>query len=93
MCAQGRRDGATITRKVTCFAVPQWGAEHLGKKVQAPLWHVDESKVSRLLSCKFYGRAGPEAIRMDNLKTSDYPLVDWKGRLLSPTHLDEFKPT
>ena len=30
---------------------------------------------------------------MDDLKTSDYPLVGWRGRLLSPAHLDEFKPS
>ncbi|GFY85526.1 pentatricopeptide repeat (PPR) superfamily protein [Actinidia rufa] len=42
---------------------------------------------------KSYGEAGPEAVRMDNLKTSDYPLVGWKGRLLSLAHLDESKPT
>ncbi|GFZ02553.1 hypothetical protein Acr_15g0011610 [Actinidia rufa] len=41
---------------------------------------------------KSYGRAGPEAIRMDNLKTSDYPLMGWRGRLLSLAHLDESKP-
>ncbi|GFZ12588.1 hypothetical protein Acr_23g0009730 [Actinidia rufa] len=44
LCAQGRRDGATTTRKVTYFAAhsvgvcgaPQWGgAGHLGEKVQA----------------------------------------------------------
>ncbi|GFZ16178.1 hypothetical protein Acr_25g0005870 [Actinidia rufa] len=40
-----------------------------------------------------YGRAGSEAVRKDNLKTSDYPLVGWRGRLLSPAHLDESKPT
>ncbi|GFY84485.1 double Clp-N motif-containing P-loop nucleoside triphosphate hydrolases superfamily protein [Actinidia rufa] len=43
-CAQGRRDGATTTRKVTYFTAhpgggwgaPQWGgARHLGEKVQA----------------------------------------------------------
>ena len=40
-----------------------------------------------------YGGAGSEAVRKDNLKTSDYPPVGWRGRLLSPAHLDEFKPT
>ncbi|GFY85861.1 hypothetical protein Acr_04g0005990 [Actinidia rufa] len=39
------------------------------------------------------GEARSEAIKKDNLKTSDYPLVGWMGRLLSPTHLDESKPT
>ncbi|GFS45616.1 similar to TRICHOME BIREFRINGENCE-LIKE 37 [Actinidia rufa] len=43
LCAQGRRDGATTTRKVTYFAAhpdggcgaPQWGVQgHLGEKVQ-----------------------------------------------------------
>ncbi|GFZ21721.1 hypothetical protein Acr_29g0008830 [Actinidia rufa] len=42
---------------------------------------------------KSYGRAGSEAIMMDNLKTSDNPPVGWRGRLLSPAHLDESKPT
>ncbi|GFS39388.1 hypothetical protein Acr_00g0062660 [Actinidia rufa] len=82
LCAQGRRDGATTTRKVTYFAAhpgggwgaPQWGgAGHLGEKS--------------------YGGAGSEVVRKDNLKTSDYPPVGWRGRLLSPTHLDESKPT
>ncbi|GFZ19436.1 hypothetical protein Acr_28g0001410 [Actinidia rufa] len=40
---------------------------------------------------KSYGGTGPEAVKMDNLKTSDYPPVGWRGRLLSPTHLDESK--
>ncbi|GFZ21899.1 hypothetical protein Acr_29g0010610 [Actinidia rufa] len=40
-----------------------------------------------------YGRAGSEAVRMDNLKTSDYPLVGWRGRLLNPAHLDKSKST
>ncbi|GFZ05422.1 hypothetical protein Acr_17g0009940 [Actinidia rufa] len=43
LCAQGRRDGATTTRKVTYFAAhpggggcaPVGGAGHLGEKVQA----------------------------------------------------------
>ncbi|GFZ16423.1 hypothetical protein Acr_25g0008320 [Actinidia rufa] len=39
-----------------------------------------------------YGGAGSEAVRKDNLKTSDYPPVGWRGRLLSPAHLDESKP-
>ncbi|PSS36298.1 Proline-rich protein [Actinidia chinensis var. chinensis] len=58
---------------------------HLGEKVQA-------------LRCggaytSSYGGAGSEAVRKDNLKTSDYPPVGWRGRLLSPAHLDESKPT
>ncbi|GFY81646.1 chitinase family protein [Actinidia rufa] len=40
-----------------------------------------------------YGGAGSEAVRKDNLKTSDYPLVGWRGRLLNPAYLDESKPT
>ncbi|GFZ08325.1 hypothetical protein Acr_20g0001330 [Actinidia rufa] len=40
-----------------------------------------------------YGGAGSEVVRKDNLKTSDYPPVGWRGRLLSPAHLDESKPT
>ncbi|GFZ14339.1 hypothetical protein Acr_24g0005290 [Actinidia rufa] len=74
LCAQGRRDGATTTRKVTYFAAhPGGGAGHLGEKS--------------------YGGAGSEAVRKDNLKTSDYPPVGWRGRLLSPAHLDESKLT
>ncbi|GFY91014.1 hypothetical protein Acr_07g0012100 [Actinidia rufa] len=42
---------------------------------------------------KYYGGAGPETVKIDNLKISDYPLVGWRGRLLSQAHLDEFKPT
>ncbi|GFY80781.1 hypothetical protein Acr_01g0005900 [Actinidia rufa] len=37
--------------------------------------------------------AKSEVVRKDNLKTSDYPPVGWRGRLLSPAHLDESKPT
>ncbi|GFY81240.1 hypothetical protein Acr_01g0010490 [Actinidia rufa] len=40
-----------------------------------------------------YGGAGSEVVRKDNLKTSNYPPVDWRGRLLSPAHLDESKLT
>ena len=40
-----------------------------------------------------YGGAESEAVRNDNLKISDYPPVGWRGRLLSPAHLDESKPT
>ncbi|GFZ06609.1 hypothetical protein Acr_18g0007790 [Actinidia rufa] len=47
----------------------------------------------RALGEKSYGGAGSEAVRKDNLKTSNYPPVDWRGRLLSPAHLDESKPT
>ncbi|GFY81482.1 hypothetical protein Acr_01g0012910 [Actinidia rufa] len=42
---------------------------------------------------KSYGGAGSEAVRMDNLKISDYTPVGWRGRLLSLAHLDESKPT
>ncbi|GFY90403.1 hypothetical protein Acr_07g0006000 [Actinidia rufa] len=40
-----------------------------------------------------YGGDGSEAVRKDYLKISDYPPVGWRGRLLSPAHLDESKPT
>ncbi|GFZ06477.1 hypothetical protein Acr_18g0006470 [Actinidia rufa] len=40
---------------------------------------------------KFYGGAGSKTVRKDNLKTSDYPPVGWRERLLSPAHLDESK--
>ncbi|GFS30789.1 hypothetical protein Acr_00g0014080 [Actinidia rufa] len=40
-----------------------------------------------------YGGAGSEVVRKDNLKTSDYPPVGWRGRLLSPAHLNESKTT
>ncbi|GFZ06992.1 hypothetical protein Acr_18g0011620 [Actinidia rufa] len=53
------------------------------------LWDMNES----LARHESYEGAGPEAIRMDNLKTLDYLPVGWKGRLLSPVHLDESKPT
>ncbi|GFY87450.1 hypothetical protein Acr_05g0010890 [Actinidia rufa] len=42
---------------------------------------------------KCYEGAGSEVLRKDNLKISDYPPVGWRGRLLSPAHLDESKPT
>ncbi|GFS44986.1 hypothetical protein Acr_00g0093400 [Actinidia rufa] len=40
---------------------------------------------------KSYRGTGSEAVKKDNLKISDYPPVGWRGRLLSPTHLDESK--
>ncbi|GFS42175.1 hypothetical protein Acr_00g0078350 [Actinidia rufa] len=79
---QGRRDGATTTRKVTYFAA------HSGGVCGAPQWGV-----AGHLGEKSYGGAGSEAVRKDNLKTSDYPPVGWRGRLLRPAHLDESKPT
>ncbi|GFZ03533.1 hypothetical protein Acr_16g0001570 [Actinidia rufa] len=42
---------------------------------------------------KSYGGAGPEAVRMDNLKTSDYPPMGWRGRLLKFSHLVKSKPS
>ncbi|GFS35513.1 Zim17-type zinc finger protein [Actinidia rufa] len=79
LCAQGRRDGATTTRKVTYFAA------HPGGGCGAPRWGC---RTPRLM-----GKLDQKIVRKDNLKTSDYPLVGWKGRLLSPAHLDESKPT
>ncbi|GFY99659.1 hypothetical protein Acr_13g0010590 [Actinidia rufa] len=55
-------------------------AAHPGGGCEAPRWGS-------------YGGAGSEVVRNDNLKTSDYPPVGWRGRLLSPAHLDESKPT
>ncbi|GFS41892.1 hypothetical protein Acr_00g0076890 [Actinidia rufa] len=78
LCAQGRRDGATTTRKVTYFAAHPGGGWGWG----APQWGVQGTS-----------GAGSEVVRKDNLKTSDYPPVGWRGRLLSPAHLDESKPT
>ncbi|GFS38384.1 ADP/ATP carrier 2 [Actinidia rufa] len=79
LCAQGRRDGATTTRKVTTLRHTPVGV------CGAPRWGVQ--------STSSYGGAGSEVVRKDNLKTSDYPPVGWRGRLLSPAHLDESKPT
>ncbi|GFY96097.1 hypothetical protein Acr_11g0004030 [Actinidia rufa] len=77
---RGRRDEATTTRKVMYFAAhPDGGCKY------TPM---GECKVPRS-----YGRAGSEAVKMDNLKISDYPPVGWRGRLLSPAQLNEFKPT
>ncbi|GFS43265.1 hypothetical protein Acr_00g0084450 [Actinidia rufa] len=61
------------------------GAVHLGEKVQAP--QCGGAYTSS------YGGVRSEAVKKDNLKTSDYPLVGWRGRLLSPAHLDESKRT
>ncbi|GFY80399.1 hypothetical protein Acr_01g0002080 [Actinidia rufa] len=82
----GRRDGATTTRKVMYFEAHPGGGGRWG--AGAPQWggagHLGE---------KSYGGAGSEAVRKDNLKTLDYPPVGRRGRLLSPAHLDESKPT
>ncbi|GFZ06538.1 hypothetical protein Acr_18g0007080 [Actinidia rufa] len=58
LCAQRRRDGATTTRKVTYFAA------HPGGVWCAPVGVQGTSS---------YEGAGSEAVRKDNLKTSDYP--------------------
>ncbi|GFY94824.1 hypothetical protein Acr_10g0002090 [Actinidia rufa] len=82
LCAQGQRDGVTTTRKVTYFAA------HPGGGVRHPS--------GGLQGTSSYGGAGSEAVRKDrkdNLKISNYPPVGWRGRLLSPVHLDESKPT
>ncbi|GFZ09180.1 cytochrome P450, family 716, subfamily A, polypeptide 1 [Actinidia rufa] len=73
-----RKDGATTTRKVTYFAAHPGGGWGTPVGVQGT---------------SSYGEAGSEVVRKDNLKTSDYPPVGWRGRLLSPAHLDESKPT
>ncbi|GFS38035.1 hypothetical protein Acr_00g0055260 [Actinidia rufa] len=59
-----------------------------GSEVRAPQWGVEGTSMRRS-----YRGARLEAVRMDNLKTSDYPPMGWRGRLLSPAHLDEFKPS
>ncbi|GFZ10573.1 hypothetical protein Acr_21g0011720 [Actinidia rufa] len=74
----GEMEPDKLAKYVTLRHIPVGGVGHFGVEVQ---------------TLRSYGRAGPEAIRMENLKTSDYPLGGWKGRLLSPAHLDEFKPT
>ncbi|GFY90931.1 hypothetical protein Acr_07g0011270 [Actinidia rufa] len=105
LCAHGRIDGATTTHKVTYFAAhpgggcgaPRWeGAGtsvwrciHFGGKWNSPLMRLGISDAV----LQSYGGAGSEVVRKDNLKTSDYPPVGWRGRLLSPAHLDESKPT
>ncbi|GFZ00623.1 hypothetical protein Acr_14g0002580 [Actinidia rufa] len=77
---------------ILCRA-PRWGgAGHLSEKVQALRFGsaftsmevelpVDEGNVSRILSCRFYKRAGSEVVGKDNLKTTDYPPMGWRGRL------------
>ncbi|GFS33426.1 hypothetical protein Acr_00g0028390 [Actinidia rufa] len=88
LCAQGRRDGATTTRKVTYFAAahPVGGVVRPGGGCKAP-WYLE------CCLAVLWGAAGSEVVRKDNLKISDYPPVGWRGRLLSPAHLDESKPT
>ncbi|GFZ08920.1 hypothetical protein Acr_20g0007280 [Actinidia rufa] len=66
-----------------------WRCIHFGGKWSSPLMRLGISDAV----LQSYGGAGLEAVRKDNLKTSDYPLVGWRGRLLSPAHLDESKPT
>ncbi|GFS36790.1 hypothetical protein Acr_00g0048070 [Actinidia rufa] len=48
---------------------------------------VEGDNVSRILSCRSYRRAGSEVVGMDNLKTTDYPPMGWRGRLLDPAQL------
>ncbi|GFZ11293.1 heat shock protein 18.2 [Actinidia rufa] len=81
-------NGATTTRKVTYFAA------HPGGGCGAPQWGVCvQGAPCSDAVLKSDGGAGSEVVRKDNLKTSDYPPVGWRGRLLSPAHLDESKPT
>ncbi|GFZ01250.1 major Facilitator Superfamily with SPX (SYG1/Pho81/XPR1) domain-containing protein [Actinidia rufa] len=80
LCTQGRRDGVTTTCKATYFAAhPGGGAGHLSEKVQAlrfgsafTSWEVDcplkRGNESRILSCRSYRRAGPEVVRIDDLR-------------------------
>ncbi|GFZ18900.1 hypothetical protein Acr_27g0006390 [Actinidia rufa] len=67
------------------------GARHLSEKVQAlqsgSALPINEGKISRMQSCRSYGRAGSEVVRKDNLKTSDYPPMGWRGRLLDPAQV------
>ncbi|GFZ18791.1 hypothetical protein Acr_27g0005300 [Actinidia rufa] len=58
----------------------------------APRWGVRCAPVG-VQGTSSYGGARSEVVRKDNLKTSDYPPVGWRGRLLSPAYLDESKPT
>ena len=95
MCAQGRIDGATAIRKVTYFAAHPggvgvgvqgtsvWRCIHFDRKLSNPLMR---GKISRMLSCRSYGGAGP-VVMMDNLKTSNYPPMDWNERLLKSSPL------
>ncbi|GFY95176.1 hypothetical protein Acr_10g0005610 [Actinidia rufa] len=58
---------------VLCRA-PRWGgAGHLSEKVQA---------------LRSYGGAGSEVVGMDNLKTTDYPPMGWRGRLLEAAFIE-----
>ncbi|GFY82537.1 hypothetical protein Acr_02g0007770 [Actinidia rufa] len=65
------------------------GAYTFGGKWSSPLMRLGISDAV----LQSYGGAGSEVVRKDNLKTSDYPPVGWRGRLLSPAHLDKSKPT
>ncbi|GFY95137.1 hypothetical protein Acr_10g0005220 [Actinidia rufa] len=58
-------------RRVTYFAA------HPGGVCGAPQWGGAEH-----LGEKSYGGAGSEAVRKDNLKTSDYPPVGWRGEIV-----------
>ncbi|GFY94116.1 hypothetical protein Acr_09g0005620 [Actinidia rufa] len=77
LCAQGRRDEATPTRKVTYFAA------HPGGGCGAPRWGVQGTSS--------YGGTRSEVVRKDNLKTSDYPpiriMIRYSGRSQPPPSL------
>ncbi|GFZ03538.1 hypothetical protein Acr_16g0001620 [Actinidia rufa] len=72
----------------SCTSV--WRCIHFGGKWSSLLMRLRYLSDAVLQS---YEGAGSEVVRKDNLKTSDYPPVGWRGRLLSPAHLDESKPT
>ncbi|GFS31257.1 hypothetical protein Acr_00g0016490 [Actinidia rufa] len=63
------------------------------KRVSFALDLISGGVLSNNAILQSYEGVGPETIKKDNLKTLDYPLVGWRGRLLSPAHLDESKPT
>ncbi|GFY92138.1 hypothetical protein Acr_08g0005340 [Actinidia rufa] len=66
--------------KVTYFTV------HPGGGGGPPVGGVEHLGISDAV-LQSYGGAGSEVVRKDNLKTSDYPPMGWRGRLFSPSPL------
>ncbi|GFY81077.1 hypothetical protein Acr_01g0008860 [Actinidia rufa] len=96
LLANDQSSSAWETR-VVCTREEKWSHDNSQSDVLCGtpwwgMWHTLVG-VARHLDEKSYGGARSEAVRKDNLKTSDYPPVGWRGRLLSPAHLDLFKPT
>ncbi|GFZ08947.1 hypothetical protein Acr_20g0007550 [Actinidia rufa] len=83
------------------FLHPNWGlhdtymrrCRHFNLEVHSLQEEVklpdDEGKVSQIQSCRSYRGAGPEVVRMDNLKTTDYPPNGLEGEAVFAEEVED----